>query len=162
MSRRSIVVLALALGLAALTVPGTAAADTGPATVHLVVETHPTARADVEPGQAPGPAPGTAECDVTVPAGADGGAVLDRAVETGCIASWDFTTFSGQRFVTSIDRWRAPGLTCLAFEVGVCDWWQYHVNGETAGFGVDGYSAEDGDTNRWVYRNTLGDDTAPE
>lgn len=159
--RTAIVVLA-AGALVGVTLPGTATATTSDtAEVHLVVETHLTARAGYDAGQAPDAVPGTGECTVEVAEGADGGDVLDAAVDEGCIAGWDYDEFGGDRFVTSIDRLRAPGLSCLAYSAGLCDWWEYHVNGETASYGIDEYSAEDGDTNRWLYRNTIGDDTRP-
>lgn len=158
--RTAIVVLAAA-ALVGVTLPGTAASPSDTAEIDLVVETHPTARAGLEASQAPDAVPGTGECTVEVPEGADGGDVLDAAVDEGCIAEWSHDEVGDDRFVTSIDNVRAPGLSCLAYSAGVCDWWEYHVNGETASYGIDEYSAEDGDTNRWLYRNTLGPDTRP-
>lgn len=151
---RRLPLLALALSLAVLAVPTAATA----ASVSLTVETHATDRADLEPDEAPDPVPGTASCTVEVPDGADGGAVLDQATEDGCIAGWDYSEFEGEgRFVTAIDRWRAPGYTCLALMAGLpaCDWWENHVNGEIVGYGIDDYAAEDGDDVRWLYRNTF-------
>jgi hypothetical protein len=160
MDARTGFTLLIVAGLVALGLPAPAAA-TDTATVHLTVETHASVRAGLTPTDVPEATPGTGECSVQVPSGADGGAVLDAAVDKGCIAGWDYQEFDGARFVTSIDRLRAPGLTCLAFAAGVCDWWQFHVNGEPAGYGIDGYEASDGDENRWLYRNTIGDDTRP-
>lgn len=162
MNLRTLSPIILLVALASAPLSGTAIAQTTETvTVHLEVETHVTERAGEDPGTLPGSTPGTAVCDVEVADGADGGNVLDAAVANGCIASWDHTEFDGDRFVTEIDRLEAPGLTCLAFAVGVCDFWEYHVNGTVAGFGIDGYSAEDGDTNRWLYRNTFGHATRP-
>lgn len=153
-------ILVLLIALVGLALPAPALAQTtDTVTVHLVVATHVTDRAGIAPTELPDPAPGTGVCDVTVPDGADGGVILDAAVEDGCIEGWDHQTFDGDRFVTSIDRWRAPGYTCLAFSVGICDWWEHHLNGESADVGIDGYEASDGDTVRWLYRNTFGDPT---
>lgn len=151
---RRLPILAFAAVLTLLAVPTTASA----ATVSLTVETHATDRAGLAPADAPAPVPGTASCTVEVSDGADGGEILDQATEDGCIAGWDYDEFDGEgRFVTAIDRWQAPGYTCLALIAGVpaCDWWEHHVNGEPASFGIDGYSAEDGDDVRWLYRNTI-------
>lgn len=161
MHARYALTLLLAVALVAPALPGSATETDGTATVHLVVETHATVRADLGPSEVPDATPGTGECHVDVPEGADGGAVLDAAVADGCIEGWDYDEFGGDRFVTSIDHLRAPGLSCLAFSVGVCDWWELSVNGQTASFGIDDYSAEDGDENRWLYRNTLGPETRP-
>lgn len=148
---------------AAVLAPALSASAEDPeiADVHLVVETHAAVRAGLTPSDVPQETPGTGECDVQVPVEADGAAVLDAAVEKDCIVEWDHEEFDGARFVTSIDRLRAPGLTCLAFAVGICDWWEFSVNGQTAGYGIDGYTAEDGDQIDWLYRNTMGYDTRP-
>lgn len=161
MAHRTLIVAILLVALGGTALPVSAMTTTDTATVHLTVETHAAVRAGLTPEDVPPSAPGTASCDVEVPTGADGGDVLDAAVAKDCIAGWDHQAYDGARFVVSIDRLRAPGLTCLAFAAGICDWWEFSVNGETASFGIDDYSAEDGDVNRWLYRNTLGPETRP-
>lgn len=135
---------------------GTAQAQSS-VTVHLIVETNAGASQNLDPGQTSA-LPGTAECDVQVPEGADGGVVLDQAVADLCILEWDYQNYDCcGRFVTSIDGLRADGFTCLLWAedvADVCDWWEHHVNGTAVSYGIDGYSAQDGDTVRWEYRNT--------
>lgn len=65
-------------------------------------------------------APSIKTCAVSVPAGANGGDVLDAATSAGCISGWTFDTFGGARFVTSIDG--------IAQQTGV--FWAYYVNEE--------------------------------
>lgn len=142
--------------VAGLVLPAAAHAHpTDTVTVSLTVETHVTDRAGLAPADLPDPVPGTASCDVEVPHGADGTVLLDEATQDDCISGWEGQDTSQGTFVTAIDGWQAPGLTCLAFGAGVCDWWEHNVNGESAGYGADGYTAEDGDHVRWLYRNTI-------
>lgn len=130
--------------------------------VTLTIETHASVRAGLNASQLPDRVPGTASCQLTVHNNSSGAEVLDEAVATGCIEEWDYDSFDEGRFVTSIDNLRAPGYTCLAFALGVCDWWEFHVNGTLSAVGLDEYEADEGDTNRWLYRNTFGSDTRPE
>lgn len=157
--------LIIAAALFTLALPATATAqDT--ATVELTVQTHLTDTAGLAPASYD-PAPATAHCQLALPTGSDGGALLDAAQDEGCIDSWAACQGGwsaecelgedgqGDRFVVEIDNLRAPGLTCLAFSAGVCDWWEHRVNGQTASYGIDGYHAQDGDHVEWVYRNTF-------
>lgn len=110
-------------------------------TVTLLVHTDLAGMAGEEPGS-PEALPGTAVCDLTVGSGANAGDVLDAGVETGCIAAWDYDEFDGDRFVNSVDNLRAEGLTCLAYPVA-CQWWEFRVDDQPVGHGIDGYSAVD-------------------
>ena len=47
--------------------------------------------------------PAYKSCTVDVPAGADGGDVLDAARESGCISGWQHDSFGASRYVTCID-----------------------------------------------------------
>lgn len=76
--------------------------------------------------------PASKTCDVTVPAGSRGAAVLDAAVATGCISSWSAVDY-GQpgepnRFVTEIDG-RAGDATSS---------WVFSHTQDVAGLGVTG------------------------
>lgn len=146
------ILLMTVLLLPAMAAAGASQPET--ATISLVVETQASATAGLPAGDLH-EAPGHAACQVLVPVGSDGGVVLDQATADGCISGWDHTTFAGERFVSSIDGLGAPGLTCLLFTVGVCDFWEHSVNDRTAAFGIDGYTAEDGDAIGWLYRNTF-------
>lgn len=92
---------------------------------------------------------GIAGCHLTVPdadgdGAVDGGEVLDRATETGCISGWDHVVYDCcGRFPTSIDGreevgWPAP-------------WWTIQLNGQSASVGIDGMTLEDGDDLSFVY-----------
>lgn len=86
-----------ALLLASVPVASPALASTG-VTVHLVVDRAGSLSGSLEPTHH--------ACDVQVPAGADGGEVLDAAVASLCIVNWSYSRFppeTGSRFVTSID-----------------------------------------------------------
>lgn len=153
MRLRSLVPILLVVGLA---LPATVLAHpTDTVTVTLTVETHVTDRAGLAPADAPSQIPGTASCQVEVPHGSDGTVLLDEATQADCITGWQGQDTGQGTFVTAIDGWQAPGLTCLAFSVGVCDWWAHNVNGASVGYGIDDYTAEDGDHVRWLYRNTI-------
>jgi hypothetical protein len=106
------------------------------ATVTLVVENPFTSPLGLDS------LPGTAACGVTVLAGANGGDVLESALENGCILEWDFDEFDGDRFVSSIDGLR--GLCPLWPDV--CFFWLFSINDTPASHGIDGYAAADGDT----------------
>lgn len=118
----------VALLLPALALLPLAGAD-GTVTVHLVVDTFVGA-------------PALASCDVDVPAGADGAAVLDAAVANGCILEWTAGSYPGLgRYVTSIDH--------VSEELGT--YWSFVVDGEYASYGIDLYHAEQGSTIRFAY-----------
>lgn len=120
--------------------------------VTLLVHTDLAGVAGEEPGS-PDALPGTATCDIDVDSGADAGDVLDAGVETGCIDEWTFEESDIGRFVVSIDNLRAEGLTCLAWPV-VCQFWEFRINGDATGFGIDDYAAASGDTVEFFHRNT--------
>lgn len=137
-------------------------------TVHVIVETNAGATGNVDPSTASA-LPGTAACDVDVPKDSDGGVVFDTAVADGCILEWDYYSFDCcGRFVTSIDGLRGDAGTCLAdppevstcgfhcvlYNFGVCQAWYFYQNGQLSNEGIDDYTADDGDTLRWVHRNT--------
>lgn len=67
-------------------------------------------------------------CDLLVPAGADGGDVLDAAVATGCISGWTYDHFGTARFVTSIDG--------IAQQTGT--FWALYVDEALPGGGTQG------------------------
>lgn len=86
-----------------------------------------------------------ADCDVSVPNGANGAAVLDAAVAQGCILSWSGTSYDFGTFVDCINY------VCSA----VATFWEMSdAQGPTA-YGIDLYSAQDGgvlafDYTQWV------------
>lgn len=146
--------ICLLLGLALSGLAPAVGAQTETVTVHLTVETHVGDRAGLSPAET-SDLPGTASCQVIVPAGSDGTEVLDAATTSGCITGWEGQQTSFGTYIVAIDDMRADGFTCLLFAAGVCDWWEHSVNGQTVGYGAGDYTAEDGDTVRWQYRNTL-------
>lgn len=93
-------------------------------------------------------APTGAACTVSVPAGADGIAVLDAAVAKACIVSYDTVTFSGfGTFVQCIDE------VCGNAGTGtVGTYWNMYENGVSTAYGVDGFSADNGDELGFSYR----------
>lgn len=81
-------------------------------------------------------------CDVVVPAGSNGGDVLDQAVEDGCILRWTSQEYPGfGRYVDCID------LLCGA----VVTYWAYYYNGAYSRVGIDSTSVQDGDVLRFNY-----------
>lgn len=134
--------------------PDTIIATNG-ATVTLLVHSQFTELAGLDPGS-PDALPGAAQCELEVASGANGGDVLDEGVAAGCITEWSYDDFDGSRFVVSIDFLRAEGLTCLAWEYGICQFWEFRVNGETSEVGIDDYSVEDGDEVEF-FHSTLGE-----
>ena len=75
------------------------------------------------------------DCNVTVPVGSDGAAVLDAAVASGCISSWSGTTYDFGTFVDCID--------------GICSapptYWAMSLNGVSTDYGISDYGATNGD-----------------
>lgn len=103
-------------------------------------------------------APVATSCDVTVPDGASGGAVLDRAVEVDCLSSWDFRKDPDfGRFVTGINGTHGhcgaedqpPGLWPV-----FCSFWEFRVNGEASEVGIASYLADEGDQVTFRYNRT--------
>lgn len=86
--------------------------------------------------------PSYKECDVTVPAGSNVGAVLDQAEEDGCISGWESASFPGfGRYVTCVD--------------GLCEevvtYWAFYVNGAYASAGIDDTPVAAGSTYTFAY-----------
>lgn len=151
---REILIATLLLGTALVGLaPAIGAESSETVTVTLVVETHVTQAAGLPPGDL-APLPGTASCQVSLPAGADGLTLLDQATADGCITGWEGQQSAFGTFVTAIDDLQAPGASCLAYTAGVCDWWEHSVNGQTVSYPPEGYTAADGDQVSWLYRNT--------
>lgn len=79
--------------------------------------------------------PAEKTCDVQVAAGANAGDVLDAAVATGCISSWDYASFGSERYVTCVD--------------GECEgngnYWFFYENGVQTSYGIDAAESDEGD-----------------
>ncbi|HET6404253.1 MAG TPA: DUF4430 domain-containing protein [Candidatus Thermoplasmatota archaeon] len=91
-------------------------------------------------------APGWRDCDVSVPASANVGAVLDAAVASGCILEWSYESSSGWgRYITSIDHVAALLPT----------YWAFYIDGEYASTGIDSTTVSEGATYRFVYEQWL-------
>lgn len=81
-------------------------------------------------------------CDVVVPAGANGGDVLDAAVEQGCILRWTSQEFSGfGRYVDCID----------VFCGAVATYWAFYYNGGYSDVGIDAIGVSGGEVLRFNY-----------
>lgn len=83
-------------------------------------------------------------CLVSVPEGSDAGEVLDAAVGSGCIESWDYETFPDYgRFVTCINEicGQNAGEMHEAVEDVDGTYWEFSVGLHTASHGIDGYEA---------------------
>jgi hypothetical protein len=119
------------LALLMLSLPAHAAAPTLVPPGDVLVLLKISAGSYVAPGEV---------CPVVVPAGANGGDVLDAAQRAGCITSWSHQTYPGLgRFVTCID-----GL-CQNPDVGGAGvdgtFWEFSVNQFQSDVGIDGYRA---------------------
>lgn len=111
------------------------------------------ANVTVEFGLAAGThAPTGALCPVSVPAGADGVAVLDAAVEEGCIVSYDTVTDpTFGAYVTCIDEvCQAPA------EAMTITYWKLFIDGAAATQGVSFYEAGAGDELVFSYTTWAG------
>jgi hypothetical protein len=99
-----------------------------------------------------GYAPTGAACPLTVPAGSDGVAVLDAAVDAGCITSYrSHSSPPFGEFVDCIDE------VCGApAEAMFLTYWKYWLNGAPASSGVSFYSAEAGDELVFSYSTWAG------
>ena len=93
-------------------------------------------------------APTGAACTLTVPAGADGLAVLNAAVARACITSYDTQTFPGfGTFVTCINNvCGQPGNGTIG------TYWNMYENGVSTSYGVDGFTSNAGDELAFAYR----------
>ncbi len=88
-----------------------------------------------------------AACEVTVAGGADGAAVLDAAMASGCIDSYTVNSFDFGTFLHCID-----GVCGDADPLGAgCWYWAMHLNGMPTEYGLDGYRAADGDVLSFVF-----------
>ena len=89
-----------------------------------------------------------AACTLSVPAGANGIAVLDAAVAQGCLVSYDTVTYPGfGTFVTCLDQ------VCGNATAGsVGTYWNMYENGVSTGYGVDAFSAASGDDLGFAYK----------
>ena len=97
-------------------------------------------------------APTGAACTLSVPAGADGIAVLDAAVAAHCIASYRTTSFPFGTFVSCINE--VCGQDTGVAEAGTFAgaYWNMYDNGTSAGYGVDGFTADAGDELAFAYQ----------
>lgn len=73
----------------------------------------------------------------------DGGEVLDRATDTGCIAGWDWTKTDWGRFVTEVDDLEQLGWPA--------SWWLIQIDGLAADTGIDDMDLQDGQSLEFVY-----------
>jgi hypothetical protein len=91
-------------------------------------------------------APTGAACPLTVPAGADGVAVLDAAVAAHCITSYHTVSFGSLgRFVDCIDDVCGEALGAAG------TYWGMYENGAATAYGVDGFTADSGDELVFAY-----------
>lgn len=93
-------------------------------------------------------APTGAACTLSVPAGANGVTVLNAAVAKGCLVSYDTVTYPGfGTFVTCLDE------VCGNATAGsVGTYWNMYDNGVSTGYGVDGFTAANGDDLGFAYK----------
>lgn len=93
-------------------------------------------------------APTGAACPLSVAPGSDGLAILAAAVASGCLLSYDTVTYPGfGTFVTCLDE------VCGDSTAGsVGTYWNMYDNGASAPYGVDGFSAGDGDDLTFAYQ----------
>ncbi len=90
----------------------------------------------------------TAACPVTVAEGSDGSSVLDAAVASGCLQSYDLVAFAGLgNFVNCIDS------VCSGPDPNKagCWFWGMFENGLLTEYGVDGFRAAEGDVLSFAY-----------
>ena len=101
-------------------------------------------------GAATTPVTGAA-CTLQVPAGANGLTVLDAAVAKKCIASYKASDFGFGHFVECINE------VCGApAEAMYATYWSMYENGAvTWDYGVDGFSAQEGDVLGFSYVSWL-------
>lgn len=160
MRAKILIVLLLGLSLSGLAPVVSAETTTADVTLRVapdgfVVPSHPLVGNPavwiIDPAEDPtfNDQDGIAGCHLTVPDAnmdgvVDGGEVLDRATETGCISGWDHVVDDAYgRYPTSIDGreevgWPAP-------------WWTIQVNGVSSPVGIDSMGLEDGDDLSFVY-----------
>lgn len=132
---RSLVLSAMLLAALA---PAAGATDS--VTVHFRVDVH---------GAAP-----LAECDVIVPAGANGRAVLEQAKRDGCIESYTVREYAFGGAVRCIDDlcWVCTPPVGAAGLGEFCGaYWLMYENGALPDYGIDGFVANDGDSLQFSY-----------
>ena len=79
-------------------------------------------------------------CDVVVPEGSTAHAVLDAAVEQGCLLRWTSQSYPGYgAYVDCIDVICGTPAT----------YWAFYANGEYASVGIDAFVVQDGDALRF-------------
>lgn len=85
-------------------------------------------------------------CNLQVPAGADGLAVLDAGIANDCIESYKTTTYDSGAFVDCInDICGAPA------EAAYITYWGMFENGVATWYGVSDFTAEEGDVLGFSY-----------
>lgn len=92
-------------------------------------------------------APTGAACTVSVPAGANGLAVLDAAVADGCILSYDTQSFGGQPYVSCINE------ICQIADGLVSFWAMFENSPIPAEYGAGDFRADEGDELVFAYTN---------
>ncbi|MCA1834089.1 MAG: DUF4430 domain-containing protein [Actinomycetota bacterium] len=104
----------------------------------------------VSPGDAASPVP-IAQCPVSVPASADGIAVLDAATASHCISGYDTVTYAGYgTFVTCIDGICGQPNAQTPVD-GLATFWHMFENKQSTSHGVDAYTAASGDVLEFSY-----------
>ena len=91
-----------------------------------------------------------ATCPVPVPQGSNGVVMLDAAVRTGCISSYDTVkdpTYGD--FLLSIDQIRG------AHEAEDATYWSTTLNGAYTETGIDGFQAQNGQVYGFTYTTWL-------
>lgn len=90
--------------------------------------------------------PALKSCTVSIPQGADTGAVLDAGVASGCLDSWQASSFGGfGRFVECIDD------VCSETTPVEGTFWAFYVNEVAAPVGIDSYFPGEGDVIDFTY-----------
>jgi hypothetical protein len=93
-------------------------------------------------------APTGAACQLSVPAGANGLTVLEAATARPCIVQYSTASFPCcGTFVTCIDFVCGTPLTTTHGT-----YWNMYENGVSTSYGVNGFSADDGDVLGFAYK----------
>lgn len=102
-------------------------------------------------------APGV-PCPVSVPAGADGAALLDAAVASGCILSWSAVEYSFGSFVTCINDVCSHDAGEYAAPAAGLEgtFWALSENLHLTSYGIDGVRADEGDVVGFTYEDYYG------
>lgn len=96
-------------------------------------------------------------CPVSVPAGANGAAVLDAAVAARCITSWHGIDYGFDTFVDCIDGvcGHDTGEVDPSLQYFEGTYWEFSVNEHSASTGIGGYHAADLDIFGFTYQDYL-------